>query len=134
MLSYLNHRAILKCTHGGQVLLVPPPLRSLHIMGSPVVTDFDLLKAPIIGCPQIGPGLKPCTRCVMVVTGRARDIFVDSLVPLLDTLQALTDGSAPGLVTAVTNGGSNAQPFDRQLSALARAALRKAALCEICGP
>ena len=56
---YLNHRAILQCTHGGRVMLIPPPFRSLWVMQSPVITEPDLMQAFIIGCPQIGPGIKP---------------------------------------------------------------------------
>ena len=53
MSKYLNHNATLQCTHGGQVMMMPPPMRSLWIMESPVVTDVDLHSAFIIGCPQI---------------------------------------------------------------------------------
>src|SRR4051794_6970653 len=105
---YLNHRAILQCTHGGRVMLIPPPFRSLWTMNSPVVTEPDLLKAPIIGCPQIGPGLKPCTKITVILMGKALQIQIDGEVPILDSLRAMTDGSAPGIVTAMYDGGSNA--------------------------
>jgi len=131
---YLNHRSILQCTHGGRVLLIPPPYRSFHIMQSPVVTDMDLLKAPIIGCPQVGPGLKPCTRVVSIIMGRSLQFYVDGQVPLLDSLMALTDGVAPGMVAAIYNGGSNATPAPISIQALslANASASGAALCEIC--
>jgi hypothetical protein len=134
MPTYLNHRATLRCMHGGQVMLIPPPFRSLHTMGSPVVTDVDLMRAPIVGCPQVGPGLVPCTAVVQIITGRARQIFADRQSPLLDTLMALTNGVAPGFVTAQTDGGSNMQTIEGlQALALLGAAARGAALCEVCG-
>ena len=134
MPTYLNHRAILQCTHGGRVVFVPPPYRSLYVTGSPVVTDVDLLEAFIVGCAQIGPGLKPCTRVIFILAGRAQLIDVDRQIPLLDTLRALTDGVGPGIVTAITDGDSNAQtqPLLAQIGAMTSAALRGAALCEIC--
>ena len=106
---YLNHAARLTCVHGGTVQLIPPPRRSTHVQRSPILTEQDLLKAVIVGCPQIGIGLKPCTKVVSVVTGRSIDIKVDGETPILNTLKAITDGVAPGLVTASTTGQSNAE-------------------------
>ncbi|MFN7916984.1 MAG: hypothetical protein U0Q55_16695 [Vicinamibacterales bacterium] len=107
---YLNQRATLQCVHGGTVMIIPMPMRSMHVMDSPVLTDQDLLKAFIIGCPQIGPGLKPCTKIVQIILGRSMQIDVDGETPILESLMALTDGVAPGIVRAVNNGQSNATP------------------------
>jgi hypothetical protein len=115
---YLNHRALLQCIHGGRVLLIPPPLRSLNIMQSPVVTDTDLMSAMIIGCPQIGPGIKPCIKIVTILMGRAMQIKVDGETPILDSLRALTDGNPPGVVSAITDGGSNATPAPISVQAM----------------
>lgn len=116
------------------MVLIPPPLRSFHIMQSPVVTDMDLLKAFIVGCAQIGPGLKPCTRVTSIIVGRSYQFYVDEQVPLLDSLVAFTDGVAPSLVTALTNGGSNATPapINAQAVALASASEKGLAFCELC--
>lgn len=109
MLKYLSHASILKCSHGGTVQFVPPPSRSYYIKQRPILTEPDLLKAFIIGCPQVGPGLKPCTKVVRVMIGKAVDIRTDSEVPLLESLKALTDGSPPGICMAVSHGGSNSE-------------------------
>lgn len=131
---YLNHRATLQCAHGGQVMLIPPPFRSFHPMGSPVITDFDLMNAVIVGCPQIGPGLKPCTKITAILMGRSFLFTVDGYAPLLDTLMALTDGVAPGVVTALNHGGSNAMPNPsaRQALTLSSAAANGKPFCEEC--
>jgi len=136
MPMYLNHRAMLQCTHGGQVILFPPPFRSFNVMQSPALTDMDLLKAMIVGCPQVGIGVKPCTKVVMIIVGRAIQIYVDGETPLLDSLQALTDGIPPGEVTAVTNGESNATPAPHSLQAdtLRNAARTGAPFCQVCKP
>src|SRR5213594_2164139 len=107
---YLNHRATLQYTHSGKTVLITPPMRSMHIMQSPVLTDQDLLKAFIVGCPQIGPGIKPCTKIIQIIVGRSFQIQVDSETPILESLMALTDGGPPGLVRALDNGQSNAGP------------------------
>lgn len=134
MSMYLNHRALLQCTHGGRVRLIPPPSRSLQVMGSPIVTEPDLLRAVITGCAQVGPGVKPCTRIVTVITGRAVQILTDGEIPILDSLRAVTDGGPPGIVTAVTNGESNTEPVPSSLQAdvLRNAAGSGAAFCEPC--
>jgi hypothetical protein len=130
---YLNHNAVLQCTHGGRVILFPAPKRSLQIMNSPVVTDVDLMQAIIVGCAQVSPATKPCTKIGAILMGRAVQIQVDGQIPILESLQALTDGGPPGFVSALTNGGSNATPImpTPQSMAMIRAARSGAALCPI---
>jgi hypothetical protein len=128
---YLNHRAILQCVHGGQVMLFPPPLRSLWIMQSPVVTETDLMQAIIIGCPQVGPGLKPCTKITAILMGRSLQIQIDGEVPILDSLRAMTDGGPPGIVSAINDGSSNCTPAPISIQAVTmmKAARTGAAFC-----
>ena len=132
MPMYLNHRATLQCTHGGRVILFPPVHRSFNIMGSHGLTDQDLLKAMIIGCAQMGPGVKPCTKITTILMGKAGKIITDGEIPILDTLQAMTDGAPPGMVTAIDNGQSNATitPMLAQIAALQTAARTGAPFCE----
>lgn len=132
MPNYLNHRATLQCVHGGRVVLIPPLLRSMHVMQSPVLTAEDLQQSFILGCPQIGPGLKPCLKVIQILLGRSIKIQVDGETPLLQTLQALTDGVPPGLVQAINDGGSNATPglLVPQAATAAMAAANGRGLCE----
>lgn len=121
----------MQCTHGGRVMLFPAPQRTMHSMQSPVVTDQDLFKAIIVGCGQVGPGVKPCTKIVQILFGLARTIFVENEeIPILDTLQALTDGSPPGIVTAITDGVSNAVTTSPQAITLQAAAASGAPFCD----
>jgi hypothetical protein len=106
-IRYLNHAAVIKCVHGGLVQLIPPPWPSYYIEEFPILTDRDLLQAMIIECPQIGPALKPCTRIVRIMIGRALQIDVDGETPILMTLNALTDGVPAGICLAFTDGNSN---------------------------
>jgi hypothetical protein len=137
MLKYLNHAATLQCVHGGNVRFTPAPMRSFHVQGSPILTEPDLLKALILGCPQIGPGLKPCTRVVQIMLGRARQIFVDGEIPLLENLMAMTDGDPPGMCSKMANTMSNAEIVSlflggAQARTLIRAHQNGKPLCEIC--
>ena len=104
-MKYLNHKADLRCTHGGKVKPKSAPTRTLQIDDSPVLCAEDLLGAPIADCPQSGPGLKPCATVTTILMGRALSISSDNFTPLLDTLLARTDGSLPGIVQALSPGG-----------------------------
>lgn len=136
MLKYLNHAAVLTCAHGGVARFMPPPRRSFHIQGSPILTEPDLLKAVIVGCPQVGTGIKPCTRIVQIMLGRARQILVDGEIPLLENLMAMTDGNPPGVCSKTINNTSNAEIGSLFLGPQARTLLtaheRGAPACEIC--
>ncbi len=90
-IKYLTHAAVIRCTHGGLLQLVPPRRRSLYSGGSPIITDADLFAGKIIGCPQ---PFKPCISVVEVIAGLADRAIVDGQIPMLMTLQALTDGGA----------------------------------------
>ncbi len=107
MIRYLNHFALLQCVHGGTVLLPMKIPRSFNIEGSPVLTDKDLLNAPIIGCAQF---FLPCTKITKIILGKAEEIEVDGQAPLLELLVAATNIPL-GFVTAVNNPKSNAQIF-----------------------
>jgi hypothetical protein len=80
----------------------------MSVDGSPVLTANDLLmRAFIVGCPQIGPGLKPCLKVISILFGRARNFYVDQNsmqdIPVLETLKAMTDGMVPGLLLVQPN-------------------------------
>lgn len=114
-------------------MMFPPPMRSFNIMQSPVVTDVDLMQAVIVGCTQISPATKPCTKIVAILVGRALQIQVDGQIPILDSLQALTDGGPPGIVSALDNGDSNATPGFPSVQAMTmiNAAQAGAPLCPV---
>ena len=52
----------------------------------------------IKGCPNMGPGIRPCVTTLRVQTGYSDWIRIDSKRVCLDTVTGLTDGTPPGLV------------------------------------
>lgn len=60
----LNTNAVVTCTHGGKVQLIPK-LPTVTIGGAPVLRLGDLALSPVAGpppCPVVpSPGSKPCT-------------------------------------------------------------------------
>lgn len=105
-MKYLSHAARLQCAHGGTVRPKPAVGRSLRINGQPILTVGDLEGATITGCPQSGPGIKPCLTVQKVMAGMGRGVTADGQMPLLQSVQALTDGVPPGICSAVDDGGS----------------------------
>ena len=65
MPAILNALARVMCIHGGQVVFVPSQQVAM-VGGAPALTMPDLMAATIVGCPQAGPGIKPCTK---IITG-----------------------------------------------------------------
>ncbi|MCH9647773.1 MAG: hypothetical protein K0U98_06010 [Deltaproteobacteria bacterium] len=109
-MRYLSAGSVLQCSHGGQADL--SGLQSgVTVGGQRVLTEKELKTAPLIGCPQIGPGLKPCTKVNQVVFGKAAQVKFEGGTPLLATLVAITDGSPPGICQVVSDGGSCASLY-----------------------
>jgi hypothetical protein len=101
-MKYLTHAAVITCLHGGMVQFNPVQ-PSWEIMGQPVLTVDAVENAAIVGCPQMGPGIKPCTKVVTITVGRAAHAESDGRIPLLNTLDFITDGNPPGKCLLVYN-------------------------------
>lgn len=52
----------------------------------------------IKGCPNMGPGIRPCVTTLRVQKGYSEWIRIDDKRVCLDTVTGLTDGTPPGLV------------------------------------
>jgi hypothetical protein len=92
------------CAHGGQVQLVPKQQKVL-IEGGFVLCEPDLVGSPIVGCPQAGPGIKPCTAIVSTIPGSTSPTTsVDGRPVYVQTLSGLTDGVPPGTIICVSPG------------------------------
>jgi hypothetical protein len=93
----VTSNAVITCTHGGHVTLLPRQ-EKVSIDGGFVLCEGDLIGAPIVGCAQIGPGLVPCTVIVSTLPGSTslkvmvsgRPVHVQ--VPII----GVTNGVPPG--------------------------------------
>jgi hypothetical protein len=90
--------AVITCPHGGVVTPIPKQ-QTVTIQGGAVLCLGDLVGAPIAGCTQIGPGIKPCTT-VLAPIGEtvAPNVLIGGRPVHLQTFTALTDGVPPGAV------------------------------------
>lgn len=89
--------ALMQCAHLGKVGLVASQ-SWVTIDGRPVLVQADPEGRPIVGCPNIGPTIKPCTTTLKVQAGYSSWIRVDGQPVVLDVVTGLTDGTPPGVV------------------------------------
>jgi PAAR motif len=97
------------CIHGGQVTLIPSETTVL-VGGAPVMCVPDLQTCPIVGCPQVGPGIVPCT--MIMVTEPAimpsTSVMVAGkpayVVQAIGAPGGLTNGNPPGMIMCVNPG------------------------------
>ena len=100
----LTTNAVIECPHGGAVTLIPKQT-VVSIDGGFVLRLGDLVGAPIVGCAQIGPLIKPCTTVLAPLPGTfAPNGLAGGLPVHLQTFTALTDGVPPGAVFVVSPG------------------------------
>jgi hypothetical protein len=94
----LTEDADIRCQHvGGKVIL--HPLQGLvTINGRRVLVEPDPEGKTIVGCPNVGPAIKPCQLTLKVATGYSAFMRVDGRRVCLDTVTGLTDGTPPGVV------------------------------------
>lgn len=77
----------LLCTHGSCLVLQVTGERSMQVDGKPVLVETDVLDAKVTTCQ----GIPPCTSITSILSGKAQEITVDGVAPLLETLVVMTD-------------------------------------------
>jgi hypothetical protein len=108
----LTAKARLVCEHRKGIVLVLSTQELVRIGGKFVLVG-GLIKGdpefqPIVGCPNMGLTIKPCTQTLKVKTGYSKFIFINGRPVCLDTLSGLTDGTPPGVVNfRVVHAGQN---------------------------
>jgi hypothetical protein len=102
------------CIHGGQLMLHPTQT-TVQVGGGFALCVPDLLSMPIVGCPQAGPGIVPCTlvlvtepviRASSTVVVQGRPAYV---VDQIGVPGGATNGAPPGMITCVNPGQIVAQ-------------------------
>jgi hypothetical protein len=109
MPAVLTTNAQITCVHGGQMMLSPRQTL-VQLQGGFVLCIPDLLSMPIVGCPQVGIGIVPCTLAVVTepvisasplvqVAGRPAYVVNTIGVP-----GGVTNGVPPGMIVCVNPG------------------------------
>jgi hypothetical protein len=101
----LNTNALITCIHMGKLMLVPKQQKVL-VGGAPALGIGDVAGTPIVGCPQAGPGIKPCTTLVSAIPGVSTSlkVLISGQPALVQTIQGMTDGVPPGMIICTSAG------------------------------
>jgi len=100
--------ALVVCTHEVGIVGIIASQSLVTIGGRRVLVETDPQGRPIAGCPNVGPGIKPCTSTLVVNQGHSSLLRVDGRRVCLETVTGLTDGTPPGTVKyKVNNPGQN---------------------------
>lgn len=109
MPALLTANAQLMCIHGGQVMLHPTQT-IVQVGGGFVLCVPDLLSMPIVGCPQAGPGIVPCTMVMVTepAISASPTILVGGrpayVVNQLGMPGGVTNGVPPGMIMCASAG------------------------------
>lgn len=98
-MKLLTEKAILECAHiNGVVVGIPAGQDLVTVEGVKVLVEADPEGRPIVGCPNAGPNIKPCTSTLVVKAGYSGLVRIDGRWVCLDVVSGLTDGTPPGMV------------------------------------
>ena len=89
--------ATVRCGHDGRVQNVASQ-HWVRIGRSDVLVDNDPEGRRIVGCPNIGPTMKPCTTTLAVISGYSSWVRIGGKAVAMSDLDGLTDGTVPGTV------------------------------------
>jgi len=95
---WLTEDARLVCTHEQGVVGIVRSQDLVTIAGRAVLVATDPEGRPIVGCPNIGATIKPCTATLAVQEGYSEWLRIAGDRVCLDTVRGLTDGTPPGIV------------------------------------
>jgi hypothetical protein len=98
----------LRCDHMNGVVQLSASQSLVTIDGRPVLVEGDPEGRPILGCPNTGAMIKPCTSSLAASAGYSTLLTIDGRRVCLDTVTGLSDGTPPGIVRyAVVDPGQN---------------------------
>jgi len=98
MMRWLTEDAVLVCAHETGLVGIVATQDLVSIERRRVLVATDPEGRPIVGCPNVGPTIKPCTATLKVKQGYSALLRIDGRPVCLDTVTGLTDGTPPGTV------------------------------------
>ena len=98
MMHWLTQLAVLVCQHELGIVGIVPTQEFVRIQGQLVLVRPNPEQRPIVGCPNVGATIKPCTSTLVARAGYSDFIRIDGKPVALDTVVGLTDGTPPGVV------------------------------------
>jgi hypothetical protein len=97
-MKWLTEDAVITCRHVLGIVQLAPTQDLVTIARRKVLVDNNPEGRPIVGCPNIGATIKPCTTTLKVEAGYSDFLRINGQRVCLDTVTGLTDGTPPGEV------------------------------------
>lgn len=97
-MKLLTEDAVLVCDHQVGIVQNRPTQGWVTVEGRRLLVRPDPEGRTIVGCPNVGPTIKPCTTTLPVKEGYSDFVRIDGRPVCLDTVTGLTDGTPPGVV------------------------------------
>ncbi len=97
-MQLLTQDAVLVCAHEVGMVGIIATQPFVTIENRKVLVDSDPESRPIVGCPNVGPTIKPCLTTLKVEVGYSDLLRIDGKRVCLDTVTGKTDGTPPGMV------------------------------------
>jgi hypothetical protein len=94
----LTEDAVIVCSHEQGLVRIEATQDLVTVARRRLLVEVDPEGRPIVGCPNIGATIKPCTRTLKVQVGYSDWIRISGRRACLDTVRGLTDGTPPGVV------------------------------------
>jgi hypothetical protein len=97
-MKLLSEDALLTCRHALGLVKNVPSQNLVTIAGRRILVNADPEGRTIVGCPNVGIAIKPCTCTLQVQVGYSALVRIRGQRACLDTVSGLTDGTPPGTV------------------------------------
>ncbi len=94
----LTEDAVLVCEHELGIVGIAATDGLVTVEKRRVLIKNNPENRPIVGCPNVGPTIKPCTSTLVVQAGYSDFVRINGRAVCLDTVTGLTDGTPPGMV------------------------------------
>ena len=95
--------ALVVCTHEMGIVQNVATQSLVTIGRRKVLVEIDPQGRTIAGCPNVGPGIKPCLATLVVKEGYSDLLRINGKRVCLDTVTGYTDGTPPGVVKYKVN-------------------------------
>ncbi len=97
-MHWLTEDAVLVCAHELGIVGITATQDLVTIGKRRVLVTVDPESRPIVGCPNVGPTIKPCTLTLPVEQGYSDLIRIEGRRVCLNSVTGMTDGTPPGTV------------------------------------
>ena len=97
-MKWLTEDAVIICKHELGIVHLIPTQDLVTIGGRKVLVENNPEAKLIVGCPNIGATIKPCTLTLKVEAGYSDFLRIHGQSICLETVTGLTDGTPPGVV------------------------------------